>query len=332
MMRAARFHEWGGPPLVEDVPEPAAGAGETLVRITAAAVSHLDLTVASGDFGIRPELPHVGGVEGAGLVVASATHAAGTLVNVRGDGLGLHRGGSWAELVVVPDECATPVPPEMPAPIAATYRQPVTTAAVTLWDVAGLGRWHAAGVSAPDGETVLVTGAAGAVGAAAVQLALRAGCRVHGLVKDEHQAARLTEGGVPVLLEDRDRHEDLARERPFTLLVDTVGGPELADRSRWVAPGGRVAVVGYVAGTEVTLDLPGWLLDDVALLPVNMMRRQEASRRWGPELVALVASGELTVDVATFALEDAPAAVRRLRVGGACGRVVLLPGSAERTP
>ena len=332
MMRAARFHEWGGLPLVEDVPEPIANVGETLVRIAAAAVSHLDLTLASGDFGIRPELPHIGGAEGAGVVIVSASHAVGTLVNVRGGGLGLHRGGTWAELVVVPDECATPVPPAMSAPTAATYRQPVTTAAVTLWDVAELGRWAPVGVSSPDGETVLVTGAVGSVGAAAAQLALRAGCRVHGLVRDEQQAARLAEGVTPVMLDDRSRHENLARERPFTLLIDTIGGPGLTARSHWVAPGGRVAVVGYVAGTAVSLDLPAWLLDDVALLPVNMMRRQEASRRWASELAALVAAGGLTVDVATFALEEAPSAVRWLRAGGVGGRVVLLPGSAEPTP
>lgn len=331
VIRAARFHDWGSPPVVEDVLVPIRGTGETLVRIEAAAVSHLDLTVAGGEFGIKPSLPHVGGVEGCGVVVESDAFTPGTLVNVRGGGLGLDRSGSWAELVVAPDGCVTEVPPGMSAELGATYRQPVSTAAVTLSEVAALGRWPSLGLSSPADELVLVTGAAGSVGSAVAQLALRAGCRVLGLVTGEAQATRLPSGVDAVLAGDEARQEELSRQRPVTLLVDTLGGDELAGRLGWVAPGGRAAVVGYVTGTSASLDLPRWLLDDVALLPVNMMRRQDAARRYATELAPLVASGELTVDVEVFALEEAELAVARMRAGGLRGRVVLRPGSGERT-
>lgn len=315
-MRAARFHDWGVGPVVDHVPDPHRRPGETLVRVEAAAVSHLDLTVAGGGFGIRPELPYVAGVEGAGVVVESDTHAVGTLVTVRGGGLGLQRDGCWAELVAVPDGCATLAPSGLTPALAATYRQPVATAAVTLFDVAEL---------APPDETVLVTGAAGAVGSAAAQLAVRAGCHVLGLVRDADQAARLGDAVEPVLLDDPARHDELARDRPVTLLVDTVGGRALAERLRWVTPGGRAAVVGYVAGVETTLDLPSWLLDDVALLPVNMMRRPDAAARRTAELAPLVAAGELRVAVEPFPLARVADAVARLRAGGLRGRVVLEP-------
>ena len=81
-------------------------------------------------------------------------------------------------------------------------------------------------------------------------------------------------------------------------------------------------------GDPRVVDLPRWLLDDVSLLPVNMMRRPDASQRRTAELAPLVAAGELTVAVERFGLEDAAAAVARLRSGGVCGRVVLEPGAA----
>lgn len=317
-MRAARFHEWGGDPVVEDVPAPVRRPGQTLVRVLAAAVSHLDLTVASGDFGIRPDLPHTGGVEAAGVVVESDTHSEGTLVSVRGDGLGLRRDGGWSDYVVAADDCVSPAPSGMAPTLVATYRQPLATAAVTLFDVAGLG-------DSGESEVVVVTGAAGAVGSMTAQLALRAGHRVLGLVRDEQQAARLPAGVEPVRAGDDHLSERLARERPATLLVDVLGGPELATRLGWVAPGGRAAVVGYVAGTAATLDLPRWLLADVSLLPVNMMRHPQASQRRAAELAPLVTAGELAVAVERFSLEEAAAAVARLRAGGVRGRVVLEP-------
>lgn len=331
LMRAARFHTFGGAPVVDEVATPLRGFGETLVRMEAAAVSHLDLTVAGGDFRIRPQLPHIGGLEGAGVVLESEVHEIGALVAVRGGGLGLQRDGCWAELVAVPDECAAPVHTGMTAQVAATYRQPVATAAVTLWDVAGLGTWPSLGISSPAEETVLVTGAAGAVGSVVAQLAVRAGCRVLGLVRNAEQAARLGGQVRPVVVGDASTFAELARERPITLLVDNVGGADLAARTGWVSPGGRAAVVGYVAGTAATLDLPGWLLEDVALLPVNMMRRQAASARRTRELAPLVASGGLRIAVESYPLDDAPLAVARMRAGGVGGRVVLCPGSAERT-
>jgi NADPH:quinone reductase-like Zn-dependent oxidoreductase len=329
-MRAARIRAWGRAPVVEDVPSPQRRAGETLVRVEAAAVSHLDLTVAGGEFGIRPALPYVGGVEGCGVVVDSASFRPGTLVNVRGGGLGLDRDGTWAELVVAPDGCVTEVPPGLTAELGATYRQPVTTAAVALTEVAQLGRWPLLDVSSPVDELVLVTGAAGSVGSAATQLALRLGCRVLGLVSGQRQASRLPAGVGAVLADDASGQEELARKRPVTLMVDTLGGADLAGRLGWITPGGRAAVVGYVSGTGACLDLPRWLLDDVSLLPVNMMRRQQAATRYVSELAPLVASGELTVNVQPFPLEEAAVAVTQMRAGGLSGRVVLRPRSAER--
>jgi NADPH2:quinone reductase len=314
-MRAARLHEFGGRPSVDQVPEP---SGETLVRIEAAAVAHLDLTVASGKFHIKPDLPHIGGVEGCGTVVSSDVHAPGTRVMLRGGGLGLTKAGTWAELVAARSKHVAPLPADLSPELGATYFVPTTTAYTALHEVGRFGTWV-------DGdEVVVVAGAAGAVGSMVVQLALRAGATVIGVVAGE-QAGRLPDGVEAVRLDDEARATELTRERPATLLVDTLGGAGLAGRSRWVRPGGRAVAIGYVAGTELSLDLPNWLLEDVALLPVNMIRRDATAREHAPMLARLLASGELTLEVESFGMADVAKALDLLATGGLRGRAVITP-------
>lgn len=314
-MRAARIHSWGASPVVEEVSDP---SGETVVRVEAAAVAHLDLTVASGKFQIKPELPHIGGVEGCGIVVTSDVHEPGTRVMLRGGGLGLMKSGTWAELVAVRSKNVAPLPADLSPELGATYFVPTTTAYTALHEVGRLGTWVA------EDEVVVVAGAAGAVGSMVVQLALRAGATVIGIVAPE-QASRLPDGVEAVRLDDDARAAELTRDRPATLLVDTLGGQGLAARSRWVQPGGRAASIGYVAGTDVNLDLPNWLLEDVALLPVNMIRRDAAARQHAPMLARLLAAGELTLDVESFDLADVGKALDLLATGGLRGRAVITP-------
>jgi NADPH:quinone reductase len=325
MMRAVRIHAWGAPPVVEDVERPSPGEGETLVRVEAAAVAHLDRTVAGGDFGIKPALPYVGGVEGSGVVVESATLAAGDRVMLRGGGLGLTRNGTWAEYTVALDKHLRVLPDGLPAALGATFFVPVTTAAVALRSVGRLAAWPLDGVGSAADEVVVVGGAAGAVGSMVTQLAIREGATVLGVVADEEQAATLPAGVEAVLSGDTERAAELAKERPASLLVDTLGGAGLGERCGWVRPGGRAVSIGYVAGTDVSLDLPNWLLRDVALLPVNMIRRDREARALADELVPLLVSGELTLGVERFDFEDAARALELLGAGKLRGRAVLVP-------
>lgn len=324
-MRAVRIHDWGAPPVVEDVERPSPGEGETLVRVEAAAVSHLDLTVAGGDFGIKPSLPYVGGTGGCGVVAESDQLEAGTRVLLRGGGLGLMRNGTWAEYVTTPTKHLSVLPEGLSPDVGATFFTPVSTAAAALRHIARLGAWDLDGVSSAADEVVVVGGAAGAVGSMVTQLAVRAGATVIGVVADAEQAATLPDGVEPVLATDEARAGELHEERPATLLVDTLGGASLGARSHWVRPGGRAVAVGYVAGTDVTLDLPNWLLQDVALLPVNMIRRDRQARELAAELAPLLVNGELRVDIERFAFEDAARALELLGAGKLRGRAVLVP-------
>lgn len=323
-MRAARIRGWGEAPHVEDVPAPVAGEGEALVRVEVAAVSHLDVTVAGGDFGIKPNLPYVGGVEGCGVVVTSERFAPGTRVILRGGGIGLVRDGTWAELVVTKDKTLTELPGGLAPEVGATFFQPTTTAHTALYAVGRLGTWLA-DVPAASDEHVVVAGAAGAVGSMVTQLALRSGATVTALVADDSQVERVADGATVVVAGDDHAVVALAVDRRATLLVDTLGGADLPARARWVRPGGRAVSIGYVAGDDVRLGLSNWLLDDVALLPVNMIRREHEARALLPELAAMLVAGDLTLDLETFAMDDLGRALELLRTGRVRGRAVVRP-------
>lgn len=316
-IRAARFHAWGGAPVVEEVPEPVREPGQVLVEVQAAAVAHLDATVSGGEFGMRPALPYIGGVEGAGVVLEADPDgpAPGTQVLLRGAGLGVQRDGTWAERVSVPARAAMPLVRPLPPEIAATFFVPATTAYVAVHDVARLEK----------GEEAVVVGAAGAVGSMVVQQALAAGARVTGVVGRAERAAEVPEGASVLVSSDQDAVSRLAADRGASLLVDTIGGPGLAERTRWIRPGGRAVVIGYTAGTRAQLDLPSWLLDDVSLLPVNMIRRERRAREIAIELVELLADGVLRLPVERFPLADAARVLELLGAGRVRGRAALTP-------
>ena len=317
-MRAVRFHGWGQDPVLDEVDEPTRDAGRVLVQVQAAAVAHLDATVASGNFELTPELPYIGGVEGAGVVLECDEGSGlepGCQVMLRGGGLGLLRGGTWTERVSVSPKAVTRLHSPLPPEVAATFFVPATTAFVVLHDVARLG----------DDEEVVVVGAAGAVGAMVAQQALLAGAKVTGVVGREDQVADVPSGATAVCLESTEDINRLAAERSTSLLVDTLGGEGLAERGRWARPGGRVVAIGYVAGTDVRLHLPAWLLDDVALLPVNMIRRERRAHEVASELVEQLSAGQLHIETQRYDLADAATALADLRAGKVRGRAVLVP-------
>jgi NADPH2:quinone reductase len=314
MMRAIRFQGWRQAPVIDELPEPVAGDGEVLVRVQAAGLSHLDLTVASGTFGFKPALPYTAGVEGSGVVVSGAGFEPGTQVLVRGGGIGLRRDGTWAAYVAAPAKAVSALSAPLEPAVAATFFQPTSTAYVALHDIARI----------QDAEHVIVVGAAGAVGGQVVQQALQAGARVTGVVSRTDQLARLDPVAEGLLLDDAEGSAALAKERSATLLVDTIGGALLPERIRWVAPGGRAVLVGYVAGTTFEVDLPSWLLEDVALLPMNMIRREPRARELSGVLARQLAAGRLSLDVEAFTPEQVPEALVRLASGNVAGRAALV--------
>lgn len=313
-MKAVRVNAFNQAPVLEEAVEPRLRPGRTIVRMEAATVGHIDRTVWRGSFLKHPPFPYTPGVEAAGVVVASTRHAEGQRVWLRGSGLGTLFDGTWCELIDAPDESLGLLPDAVPATLGSAFFSPCTSAWVALHEVARLRA----------GERVLVTGATGAVGSLVVQLALDAGADVTALVSRASQVPTMPDG-AKVLVSGDDPSTVLASVAA-DLLVDTVGGPVLAAALTRVEAGGRAVLVGYTAGNALTLDLAHFLQRDVALLPLNMFRREAAGRAAAPELLARLADGRLRLEVQAFAMEEAAVALDWIAQRGHRGRAVLVPG------
>lgn len=302
-MKALRVHAWNEPPRLDDIAPPVRTPGHSLVRIHAASVGHIDHTIWGGNFGLKPPLPYVPGTEAAGVVLEGERFAPGTRVWLRGAGLGTRRDGTWREIADVPDAAMGRLPDELSFALGASFFSPATAAWCSLFDL---------GQCKP-GEAVLVTGANGAVGSLAVQLAQEAGASVR---------AVLSAGSRRLPGVDCAALEELRPEA--ALLIDTVGGDILPRALRGVAQGGRSVLVGYTAGTELRLDLPQAMLADVALLPLNMVRREAQAREKAPELLQRLADGRLALAVEEFPLEQAVKLLPALAQRRGRGRAVLV--------
>lgn len=292
-MKAVRIHGFDAVPVLEEIAEPVAQPGRTIVRMEAATVGHIDRTVWRGSFLRHPPLPYTPGVEAAGVVVASGRFQVGQRVWLRGSGLGTLFDGTWCELIDAPDEALGLLPDDVPMTLGAAFFSPTTSAWVALHEVAKL----------QAGEQVLVTGVSGAVGSLVMQLARDAGCVAIAVAAD----AQPPEAGSA------------------DLLVDTVGGDVLARTLPAVRPGGRAVLVGYTAGPTLSLDIAHFLQRDVSLLPLNMFRREAEGRAAVPELLARLADGRLHLEVRPFALADAAVALDWITQRGHRGRAVLVP-------
>jgi NADPH2:quinone reductase len=291
-MKAIRIHGFDAVPVLEEVADPVARPGRTIVRMQAATVGHIDRTVWRGSFLRHPPLPYTPGVEAAGIVIASGRYEVGQRVWLRGSGLGTLFDGTWCERIDAPDEALGLLPDAVPMELGAAFFSPTTSAWVALHEVAKL----------QAGEQVLVTGASGAVGSLVMQLARDAGCTVTPVDPNITPAVASAD-----------------------LLIDTVGGNVLAASLPAVRPGGRAVLIGYTAGPTLQLDIAHFLQRDVALLPLNMFRREAEGRAAAPELLARLADGRLRLDVQSFALADAAIALEWIAQRGHRGRAVLVP-------
>lgn len=314
-MRAIRVSAWNEPLVVDEVPDPVRSPGHTLIEIHAATVGHVDRTIWSGGFLRHPPLPYTPGVEGAGIVLASDTYAVGDRVWIRGGGLGTATDGTWAEQVVAPDTAIGRLPDAVSFAIGSAFFSPCTSAWVAIHTIGEL----------QAGQRVIVTGGTGAVGAMCVQLAIDVGADVVATVSRAERLTTLPRSATGVVV-DGPTSLEIA---PADLLVDTVGGAVLSSVLPFVQPGGRAVLVGYLAGPTVEIDLPTFMQRDVSLHPLNMIRREAQGRAVADELLTRLTDGRLSLDVTSFALDTAGAALDWLVEPGHVGRAVLIPGDVR---
>ena len=312
-----------GPPegleLVEiTLPEP--GPGEALVRIARAGVNFPDTLMVAGGYQHKPALPFVPGMEIAGEVIKAHgddAPAPGTAV------MASLRGGGYAEAAVVPLAALRPVPQGLSVAEAAAFPVAAQTAYVGLVERGKLAA----------GETVLVLGAAGGVGRAAVQLAAALGANVIAVAgSDEKRQAALAAGARHALTPSPDLKETVLALAPSgaDIVFDPVGGDAFDAAIRTLAWGGRHLVVGFASGRIPTLAVNRALLKGISVIGVRAGEHVRRSPERGPPIHraidALAAAGRLTPRIhAELPLAEAGAALRLLESREVIGKLVLVP-------
>jgi len=322
-MRAVVCRELGGPRslVVEERPSPPLGPGEVRLALGAAGVNFPDLLMTRGLYQMRPELPFVLGLEGAGEVVECAPDVAGWRPGMRA--IVRLRPGTFAEEVVAPAWRLFPAPVNFDDAEAAAFSVGHRTA------------WHALverGRLRP-GEVLLVHGAAGGVGLAAVELGARLGARVIATAGD---AAKLEAVRVKGAAETVDHRTSDFREAVLELtggkgadvVYDSVGGEVFKQSLRCIAWGGRLLTVGFVSGSIPTAAANYLLLKGASLVGVRVgehgRRHPEAERRTLEMLCRMAEAGELSPHIShRLPLAQAAEALELLERRQVIGKAVL---------
>jgi NADPH2:quinone reductase len=299
---------------VREHPEPVAGAGQLLVRVRAAGLNAADLAQVRGGYPAPPEWPaDIPGLELAGEVVGLGPGAG--RFEVGAPVMAIVGGGAQAELAVVNELEAMPVPTGLGWPAAAGLPEAFVTAHDALFSQAGLTM----------GERLLVTGAAGGVGTAAVQLGIAAGARVTASVRDPSRRAAVDElGAHAVDPEDVDRHG------PFDVILELIGFANLGSSLPSLATGGRVSLIG--AAVAGAVDLGPLMVRRGRIHGSTLRGRLPEEKAAAVSLVVsrvlpLVHAGRIQVPIdSTFAMADARAAYEHFARGGKFGKVLLTMG------
>jgi len=310
-MRAVTIRD--GQIVVAEHPDPEPQDGQLLVRVRAAGLNGADMMQLAGHYpppaGAPADIP---GLELAGEVVACGRRAgrfeAGDRV------MGIVAGGGQAELAVIHERTAMPVPEELDWTAAGGVPEVFTTAHDALFTQAGL----------TVGERLLVHGAAGGVGMAAVQLGVMAGARVTATVRHEHARGQIGALGVKAI-----EPQGFAEAGPFDAILELVGAPNLAENLQALATGGRICVIGVGAGATTEIDLRMLMGKRARIHGSTLRARSLEEKAMAARLVEKMvlpgfASGDLSVPVAaTFPLEQAAQAYERFKAGKKLGKIVL---------
>ncbi|MGD1059023.1 MAG: NAD(P)H-quinone oxidoreductase [Solirubrobacteraceae bacterium] len=313
-MRAATIRE--KEILIEEHRDPVPGTDEVLVRVHAAGLNGADMMQRRGLYPAPPGSPQdIPGMEFAGEITAlgdgSERFAVGDRV------MGIVGGGAQAELVIVHERQLMPVPQSLDWTAAGGLPEVFMTAHDALFTQAEL----------RSGERLLVHGAAGGVGTAAIQLAKAAGARVTATVRNEKLREQVAALGADVIA-----CEGFAEHGPFDVILELVGAPNLAENLQALATAGRIVVIGVSAGAKAELNLLA-LMGKRARIHGSTLRarapeeKATAARRLEHEVLPLFDTSPpaLRVPIAeTFPLDEAAAAYEHFAAGGKFGKVVLV--------
>lgn len=233
-----------------EVPQPERKPGEVLVKVRAASLNFPDLLMTKGEYQLKPELPFTSGLEFSGEVIEADTNsgfAAGDKV------YGGNKTGAFAEIACVPARSLSLMPHGIGFPAAAALGAAYGTAYTGLVEIGGL----------KAGQWVLIHGASGGVGLAAVELAKRLGAHVIATTGTPEKVERLraaSDADAVILAEGRFREKvaELTGGRLCDLVYDPVGGDIFDESTRCVAFGGKLLVIGFAGGriADISTNIP----------------------------------------------------------------------------
>jgi len=321
-MRAVRFHQTGGPDVlqVDEVPLPEPGAGEVRVRVRHAGVNFLDTYLRAGSYDPGP-LPTTAGKEGAGRVDAVGS---GVRDLAAGDRVAFFDArGAYAEAVVIPAARAIRVPPDLDDRQAAALPLQGMTARYLTHEIRPLG----------EGDTVLIHAAAGGVGHLAVQMAKHAGAVVLATCSTERKAARIRDLGADhVIRYDRVGFADevlkITGGRGVDVAIDGVGRTTFVDSVRATRIRGHVIFFGQSSGPPDPVH-PRRLLGSRTLTTASLFdytRTRADLLALAEPVMALAAAGSLTASIdRVLPLEEATLAHELLEARRTMGKILLEP-------
>ena len=322
-MRAVIAREFGPPEsyAIEELPTPEPGPGEVRIAVRRAGISFVDVLMAGGGYQVKPPLPYIPGTEFSGVVDAVGEGVTRLKPGDRVAGSGM--GGSMGEMTIVPAAGPLLIPDAMSFDEGAVFRVSYATAYYALVQRGEL----------KAGETVLVLGAGGAVGVAAIQVAKALGARVIGAASSEAKRALVLEAGADAAVDNRaadyrDRLKALTNNKGVDVVVDPVGGPATEPAFRSLGWKGRHLVIGFAAGEIPRLPTNLALLKGGDLRGVDIRQfgifEPEVSQQNNLAVMALYAKGLLRPKVAQrFAFERFAEAMQAAAAGEVAGRIVL---------
>lgn len=301
------------------------GPGEVLVQVAACGVGYVDALVALGRYQVKPPLPHTPGSEVAGRVVKLGPDVAGLAI---GDRVMANARGGFAEWAIAPAAGVRQIPDRMAFAEAAGFHINYVTALHGLKDRANL----------QAGETVLVLGAAGGLGAAAVQVAKLIGARVVAAASSEAKREFCHGLGADEVLDTapegwRDRLKAACGGKGPDVVFDPVCGPLFEPAFRSLSWRGRHLVLGFVGGPIPALPANLPLMKGAALVGVDvrqfMLFERALAAAHLDQLLAWAGEGRLTQPVGrSFPLEDYAQALEFALSGQGHGKTVLEVGGA----
>ena len=320
-MKAIRVHQFGEPEVmaIEEVAEPEPTAGQVRIRIAAAGVNPVDTYIRAGTYHIKPDLPYTPGMDGAGHIDAVGPGVRGLAVGDR-----VYCAGSLSGTYAEKSLCD--VRRVFPLADAVSFLQGASVG--IPYGAAYHGLFHRA--HAQPGEFLLIHGATGGVGTAAVQLAVAHGMKVIATGGTEQGRRQAVDLGARHVLDHHspgylDRVLDLTEGRGVDVILEMLANVNLGNDLKLLAPNGRVVVIGSRGTVEINprdtmqrnATITGMLLGGVSL---DELGRIHAAVGAG------LANGVLTPLVGReFSLTKAADAHRRIMDPGASGQVVLIP-------